>query len=203
MLEYRTFTGGPFETNCYLISAPEGKILIDAPEGAAEFCRSEKVGLLLLTHAHFDHVLDAARVAREHGCPIGAHPDGWAMLSDPNSVRRLGLAYTYEPVKPTLTLREGAGQSFLGLEFDLFLVPGHCPGSICFYQPESGLLFCGDVLFSGGVGRWDLPGGDSELLFWGIREKLYKLPSQTKVLPGHGIPTTIGTEMSSNPFVRG
>lgn len=202
MLEYQTFTGGPFETNCYLLSAPEGYILIDAPEGAADYCKDKKIALLLLTHAHFDHVLDAAKIARQHHCPIGAHPDGWPILRDPNAVRRLGLHYTYEPVEPTLALKEGPEQKFLGLAFDLFLVPGHCPGSICFYQPESKLLFGGDVLFSGGVGRWDLPGGDADLLFWGIREKLYKLPPETTVLPGHGLPTTIGMEMTSNPFVR-
>jgi glyoxylase-like metal-dependent hydrolase (beta-lactamase superfamily II) len=101
-----------------------------------------------------------------------------------------------------LLLKEGAGQNLGGQIFDVLHVPGHCPGSLCFWHRESGHLFGGDVLFAGGVGRWDLPGGDRELLFRGIREKLYPLPEATEVHPGHGPSTTIGREKVGNPFVR-
>ena len=88
------------------------------------------------------------------------------------------------------------------MNFEIFEVPGHSPGSLCFLQRESQLLIGGDVLFAGGVGRWDLPGGDGELLFAGIREKLFPLGDGITVLPGHGPTTTIGVERQTNPFVR-
>ncbi|MEY2549009.1 MAG: hydroxyacylglutathione hydrolase, partial [Verrucomicrobiota bacterium] len=81
-------------------------------------------------------------------------------------------------------------------------VPGHCPGSLCFFSRKEKLLVGGDVLFAGGVGRWDLPGGDGDLLFRGIKEKLYPLGDDVVVLPGHGPATTIGAERETNPFVR-
>ena len=81
-------------------------------------------------------------------------------------------------------------------------MPGHSPGSLCFLQDAGKLLIGGDVLFAGGVGRWDLPGGDGDLLFAGIREKLFPLGDEITVLPGHGPPTTIGEERRTNPFVR-
>ncbi len=81
------------------------------------------------------------------------------------------------------------------------LVPGHCPGSLCFLEKTSRILFGGDVLFAGGVGRWDLPGGDGPLLFRGIKEKLYPLGDDVTVLPGHGPATKIGIERETNPYV--
>jgi hydroxyacylglutathione hydrolase len=80
-------------------------------------------------------------------------------------------------------------------------VPGHCPGSLCFFSRNDQVLIGGDVLFAGGVGRWDLPGGDVDLLFAGIRKKLFPLGDSVTVLPGHGPPTKIGTERLTNPFV--
>jgi glyoxylase-like metal-dependent hydrolase (beta-lactamase superfamily II) len=80
-------------------------------------------------------------------------------------------------------------------------VPGHCPGSLCFFALDERVLFGGDVLFAGGVGRWDLPGGDGELLFAGIREKVLPLGDDVRVLPGHGPATTIGVERRTNPYL--
>ncbi|HET9377996.1 MAG TPA: MBL fold metallo-hydrolase, partial [Chthoniobacterales bacterium] len=84
----------------------------------------------------------------------------------------------------------------------IFLVPGHCPGSLCFYVPTEKILVGGDVLFAGSVGRTDLPGGDHQALISNIKKKLYPLPDETKVLPGHGPATTIGYEKRHNPFIR-
>jgi hydroxyacylglutathione hydrolase len=83
----------------------------------------------------------------------------------------------------------------------VLLVPGHCPGSLCFLENKERILFGGDVLFAGGVGRWDLPGGDGELLFSGIRKKLYPLGDDVTVWPGHGPATKIGIERKTNPYV--
>ena len=202
MLQFKSFTGGPYETNCFLVDAPGGKVLFDAPEGADEEFAGEKIGLLVLTHGHWDHTADAAAIQRRHGCPVACHAETVPMVSDENFFQRAGFPLRIDTLRPDRIVEEGAGQDFLGLKLDVLDVPGHCPGSLCFHAPDDGLLVGGDVLFRGGVGRWDLPGGDGELLCRGIREKLFSLPDSTAVLPGHGPATTVGTEKATNPFVR-
>lgn len=197
------FTGGALETNSYLVACPEGNILIDAPEGSAEAFREIPVAMLLLTHGHYDHVWDAAAVARHHGCLVAMHPVTESMLADRNLLRRFGIDLEVEPVKADLKLLEGAEQRLLGRSFNILEVPGHCPGSLCIHDATSNLLFGGDVLFAGGVGRWDLPGGDQDLLLSGISKKLLPLPGQTIVLPGHGPSTTIEEERAYNPYLAG
>lgn len=202
MLKFKSFTGGIFETNCYLLELPEGNVLIDAPQGAAAHFADEKIDLLLLTHGHFDHVVDGAEIIRSHACRCGIHADSLPLVNSADAFKNYGFALEIEPFDPDWILDEGPEQTFLGASFDLVHVPGHCPGSLCFLHRESGHLFGGDVLFRRGVGRWDLPGGDGELLFKGIREKLYKLPDSIIVHPGHGPSTTLGEEKRENPYVR-
>lgn len=197
----KMFTGGALETNAYLIACPEGNLLVDAPEGAARAFADDRISLLLLTHGHFDHVWDAAEVARIHGCPVAMHPVTEELLADRNLLRRLGLDLEVEPVAAGRKLKEERDVRLLGRTFDLLEVPGHCPGSVCLHDAACGVLYGGDVLFRGGVGRWDLPGGDRELLLSGIREKLLVLPPDTVVFPGHGPATTIGEERLSNPYL--
>lgn len=200
----KMFTGGVCDTNSYLLECPGGTMLIDAPEGAAEAFRHEKIALLFLTHGHFDHVLDAASIVRHHGCPVAMHPTTEAMLADTNLLRKYGIDLEVEPVSADYRVLEGPGQFLLGRTFDIFEVPGHCPGSLCLYESKSGTagnLFGGDVLFAGGLGRWDLPGGNHDLLLMGIRKKLLTLPSDTVVYPGHGPSTTIGREKLTNPYL--
>jgi glyoxylase-like metal-dependent hydrolase (beta-lactamase superfamily II) len=202
-MNYESFCGGIFETNCYLVHAPGGPILFDAPDGACAWVESLKIEpkLLLLTHGHFDHVPDVAKIKRRFGCPIGCHPDSAPMISDPEFFRSFGFQLELEPVKPDFLIEETPEREFLGLPMQVLEVPGHCPGSLCFFVRQERLLIGGDVLFAGGVGRWDLPGGDAEVLFSGIREKLFPLGDDVTVLPGHGPPTTIGQERLTNPFV--
>jgi glyoxylase-like metal-dependent hydrolase (beta-lactamase superfamily II) len=106
-----------------------------------------------------------------------------------------------EPAEPDFFIEETPSRNFLGADFQILEVPGHCPGSLCFFSRHDQLLIGGDVLFAGGVGRWDLPGGDGDLLFSGIRQKLFPLGDAVTVLSGHGPPTKIGTERLTNPFV--
>ncbi len=204
VITYQTFTGGIFDTNCYALEAPDGWILFDAPDGACTWLAEQKIEprLLLLTHGHIDHILDAAKIARRFQCPIGIHPESAPMLSEENFFRDFGFELEVEPATPDLLITANPARDFLGMPFEILEVPGHCPGSLCFLSRENDLLLGGDVLFAGGVGRWDLPGGDGELLFAGIREKLYSLGDSITVLPGHGPATTIGAERRSNPFVR-
>jgi glyoxylase-like metal-dependent hydrolase (beta-lactamase superfamily II) len=202
MLKFKTFTGGDYATNSFLVEAPQGKILFDAPEGADKYFAGEKIDLLVLTHGHWDHVTDAAAIKRRHGCPVVCHADTVPMVAEHDFFERHGFPLRIDPVQPDRILSEGPSQDLLGLSFNVLDVPGHCPGSLCFYQPAEGVLIGGDVLFQGGIGRWDLPGGNGELLLHGIRQKILPLPEATEVWPGHGGLTTIGIEKASNPFLR-
>jgi glyoxylase-like metal-dependent hydrolase (beta-lactamase superfamily II) len=202
-MKYESFCGGIFETNAYLLNAPGGAILFDAPDGACGWVEGlgVELKLLLLTHGHFDHVPDVAKIKRRFGCPIGCHPDTIPMISDPEFFRSFGFQLELEPVTPDLSIEATPQGEFLGLPMEVLEVPGHCPGSLCFFLRLEKLLIGGDVLFAGGVGRWDLPGGDAEVLFSGIRQKLFPLGDDVLVLPGHGPPTKIGEERLTNPFV--
>lgn len=200
MNRFKTFTGGVLDTNCFLLETPQGRILFDAPQGADAAHAETPVSLLLLTHGHFDHVADAAAIIARHGCRVGFHPDTAPMVSDRNFFRRWGFELEVEPFTADFTVSEGPLE-LLGVPMEILHVPGHCPGSVCFYLPQENTLVGGDVLFQGGVGRWDLPGGDRDLLFDGIRRKLLPLDDSVSVLPGHGPATTIGHERHTNPFL--
>lgn len=204
MTEISIFTGGIAQTNGHLVRTPGLTFLVDAPEGVAAWLQKlgVKVDALLLTHQHFDHVLDAAAVARDHGCPVYA----WSAFSHDLTLERLYGAVTGSAFSvPDFTVSdvlEGQATLRLGtLDMRLFHIPGHSPDSVCFYLPGEGLLFGGDVLFLDGVGRSDFPGGSFTQLATGIQRDLWPLPDATRVYPGHGDDTTIGREREENPFV--
>ncbi len=211
--DIKTYTGGFFQTNAYLLPTPGGgRLLIDAPEGSAAWLRTLGVGgrepgapkldALLLTHAHIDHIHDAAAIVREHGCALFYHADGVPLLADRMAYRRFGLSIDFETVTGGEQITENPGMDLGGIRFEVLLVPGHCPGSLCFLDRPAGRLYAGDVLFAGSVGRTDLPGGDADLLMRGIRDKLLPLDDAIVVLPGHGPTTTIGVERRTNPYLR-
>lgn len=200
-MKFTAFTGGVFDTNCFFIE--EQGILIDAPQGSADWLQSAgfKVNLLLLTHGHIDHVWDAACIKREHQCRVGYHPDGIPMLTEPDFFKKFGFMWEIEPVAADLLLEEQESADLGGMRFKILLLPGHCPGSLGFFDPASRVLFGGDVLFAGGVGRWDLPGGDQNELLESICGKVLPLGDDVIVQPGHGPSTTVGEERRSNPFL--
>ena len=200
MNRFKTYTGGALETNCFLYETPVGNILFDAPEGADAAFADTRVDLLLLTHGHFDHVADGAAIIRRHGCKTAFHADTIPMVGERDFFRKWGFAQEVEPFAADFLIEEGPGE-FLGEALRVFLVPGHCPGSLCFLLPGERVLVGGDVLFRGGVGRWDLPGGNRDILFDGIHRKLLPLDEDVVVLPGHGPATTIGRERAENPFL--
>lgn len=208
-MTFATYTGGYFLTNAYALDLPGGPagdcLLVDAPEGVADWLQrhNRRVRALLLTHAHIDHVQDAARVLRDHpGCEAFYHPDSVPLLTDRDVFRRFGLPLEIEPVTGGTLVEESPRAEFVGVPFRVLLVPGHCPGSLCFLHEESGNLFDGDTLFAGSVGRWDLPGGDRDLLLRGIHEKLLPLGDEIRVLPGHGPMTTLGIERTENAYLQ-
>jgi len=204
-MNYESFCGGIFETNCYLLEAPEGSILFDAPQGACEWLLSLGIEpkLLLLTHGHIDHVQDVAKIKGQFGCPIGCHPLTAPMISDREFFRSFGFELEIEPAEPDFLIEETPRRNLLGADFEVLEIPGHCPGSLCFFSRKDKLLIGGDVLFASSIGRGDLPGGDIDVLINGIRKKLFPLGDDVTVLPGHGPPTEIGTERRTNPFLRG
>jgi hydroxyacylglutathione hydrolase len=204
MLQIQTFIGGIFDTNAYLILGREGNILFDAPTGSAKWVRDlgAKLDLLLITHGHVDHIDDAAKIKRIFGCRVAYHRDSLPLITDPDFFKRFGFYFEADPVTPDFLIEETPEMDLCGLKFQVLLVPGHCPGSLCFYSATHHFLIGGDVLFAGGIGRTDLPGGDYDLLIRGIREKILPLPDATRVLPGHGPTTSIGEERQNNPFLR-
>lgn len=201
MNQFKSFTGGALDTNAFFYESVGGNLLFDAPDGADERFAREKIDWLLLTHGHFDHVADAAKIQRRHGCKIAYHPDTAPMVTDAGFFRRHGFELEIEPFEADRLLEECDSCEVAGTRMQILHVPGHCPGSLCFLFPGEGILIGGDVLFRGGVGRWDLPGGDGPLLFEGIKKKIFSLSDETVVLPGHGPSTTVGFEKSHNPYV--
>ena len=202
-MEIELFTGGLFDTNCFFL--PAHGILIDAPQDTLAWLadHGHRVRTLLLTHGHIDHVWDAAAIQRNHACRVGYHADGLPMLTTPDFFKSFGFNWEIEPVTADFLIDDTDPLTIGDLEFQILHVPGHCPGSLCFFDRQSKILFGGDVLFAGSIGRTDLPGGDHDLLLRGIRGKLWPLGDDVQVLPGHGPNTTIGTERKSNPFVGG
>ena len=197
------YTGGVAATNAVLARfAGGGELLFDAPEGVAGWLeeRGAKPAALLLTHQHFDHVMDAAEVAEKWGIPVYA----WSAYSKDLTLEELlggarGMLLDVPQYEVTQIL-EGTDC----LEIDGFPamgvvhVPGHSPDSIGFHQGDH--FYGGDILFAGSVGRSDFPNGDGELLVQGIRDKVFPLGDRVTVFPGHGPETTIGEERRSNPF---
>ncbi len=201
MIKFEEFTGGVFDTNAFLLRGPTGCVLIDAPQGADERFADEPIVALLLTHGHFDHIVDAAAIQRRHGCKVAVHADSRAMVAERGFFAKWGFQLDIDPALPDVDLAECKSAEFAGLHFDLLNVPGHCPGSICFYLKSEAVVFGGDALFAGGIGRWDLPGGNKALLLEKIQKNLLTLPNETMVYPGHGPHTTIGQERQTNPFL--
>ncbi len=209
-LRYETFTLGEFMTNCHVVWREGGTDcwLVDVGyEPGAMFGFVDESGLtptqLILTHAHCDHIAGVTEaLATWADLPVWLHEAERDWLGDPmlNLSGLFGQPITAPPATEYYDI--DAPMELDGLRFELRHVPGHSPGSVVFYQPEAGVLLAGDTLFAGSIGRTDFPGGDHDLLIRGIREKLYGLPDETVVLPGHNEPTTIGREKRSNPFVR-
>ena len=158
---------------------------------------------ILLTHGHFDHILAVHDIVEHTGASICSGEDELAMLMDPSlnlSHEVLGVDYV---VKPDKLLKDGDMLSVGGASLQVISTPGHTPGGVCFLAAEQGLLFSGDTLFRESIGRADLPGGDLPTLETSIQAKLFTLPPQTVVYPGHAAQTTIQHEKQHNPHVKG
>lgn len=197
---------GEFATNCYIVACPETKAAMVVDPGTpdpwiAQTLRTYglKPEMIVLTHAHLDHIGGVAHVKELTGCPVWVHEGDSRYLTSP---ALNGSAFFGQPVVAPKAdrLLHGKEEFTLGtLSFRVLHTPGHTPGGICLYTP--GHLLAGDTLFAGSVGRTDLAGGDHNTLIKSIRERLLVLPPETVVYPGHGGTTTIGDEAEYNPFL--
>lgn len=200
---------GPVQANAYIISNDNHEALVVDPGAEAERIISliEDEGLepiaVLLTHAHFDHI-GAVDGVREHWrIPVYLHSLEKDWPADP---QKNGSAF-FPSAGGDITagaadeLVAGEGDLSIGrFSFRVYETPGHSPGSVSFYNLEDGVVFSGDALFAGSIGRTDLPGGNHDQLIQSIKEKLLSLPADTIVAPGHGPETTVGDEKRTNPF---
>ena len=207
---------GPFETNAYLLSSDDGKecIVVDAPQGAAAKllplikARGLKLTHLLLTHGHWDHMCEAHAFAAA-GAEVLAHRADRELIENIEAYKDRYLAMLpelsdadFQSVKVTTWLEDGSTFIAAGMSFEARHVPGHCPGSLLFYCVSDQVAFCGDAIFRGSVGRTDLPNGNWNELLTSIRTRIYTLPNETVLHPGHGGRTTVGHEKQNNPYAK-
>lgn len=200
------YTCGPYATQVYTISADnQAIVVIDAAPGSFEKLKTtlaNKEVHLFLTHGHWDHMADAIRFKKELNAKIYAHKDDAFLYSESTFAKFFGLD-RYDTITPDVYVSNNDVLTIGNLVLKLLQIPGHTPGQIAIYLKSAASVFVGDTLFYHSLGRTDLPGGNSEEITRSIREKLYTLPNETTVYPGHGITTSIGEEKKNNPFVKG
>ncbi|WP_026700281.1 MBL fold metallo-hydrolase [Salibacterium aidingense] len=202
---------GPLQTNCYVLYNDQGEAIIFDPGGDAEVLQEkiDNLGLrpaaILLTHAHFDHIGAVETVRRSYDIDVYLHENERDWLTDPekNGASLFLGDHRISAGEADHHIRQEGSLTIGSFAFYILETPGHSPGSVSFYHEESRTVFSGDVLFSGGIGRTDLPGGSQEQLIKVIHDKILELPEDTYVACGHGPFTVIQREMDSNPFLNG
>lgn len=204
----KTLVVGPFASNCYIVGSELNKhgLIIDPGAEAKLILKTVNdlgltISLILITHAHIDHIGALASVKEVTGAKFAIHEAeataGLGMFSRMLS-SMTGGSFN-QPPKPDRLLKDRDTIDVDGLSFTVLHTPGHSPGGISLYG--QGVLFSGDTLFNYGIGRTDLPGGNYEQIIDSIKNKLMPLPDETVVYPGHGPATTIGEEKRGNPFL--
>lgn len=198
---------GMVGTNCYLLCNMDIKecVLIDPADSQDEISRMiNESGCslkgILLTHGHFDHIMAADAVRDKYGVKVYASCDEKNTLEQPHI--NLGEAYGLKlSVKADVWHKDGEILKLAGFDIEALHTPGHTEGGSCYYIREIGVIFSGDTLFCGSVGRTDFPGGSMSEIVRSIKEKVMVLPDDTKVYPGHGEGTSVGYERENNPFL--
>ncbi len=201
---------GEFETNCYVVRADESArdcVVIDTGLDSREmmaFLAEHRLtpAAVILTHGHVDHI--AGLAALRSAFPqvrVYIHRLDGPMLTDSRSNLSRMARMPFATAAADVLLADGDTIDEAGIVLKVLHTPGHTPGGICLYAESEGVVFAGDTLFAGGIGRTDFPGGDTEQLLDSIRAKLFVLPDPTAVHPGHAMRTTIGREKASNPFL--
>lgn len=213
MIRLKRFEFNPFGENTYLVWDADTleAAIIDPGMSSVMECDqvdsflsdySLKLKAILLTHIHIDHILGLQHLKQKYGAEVIAHQaDEFLGQRCTDQARMFHLPYEVAPVAVDRFIEEGIAIKLGHSEVKALHAPGHSPGSLLYYIPSGGILFSGDVLFLGSIGRTDLPGGDYATLISSIHKKILTLPVTTKVYPGHGPSTTIADEMRSNPYI--
>lgn len=205
----KSLTLGAFATNAYLVAdtATKNALLIDPVDNpdlilAAAADEGWSIVMMVATHAHLDHVLAAAALKKQLRIPFFAHKDIPPLLREvPLQGIYFGLGELPAPPEPDELLEDEATITLDSIVLRCLYTPGHAPGHISLLMEKEGVLFSGDTLFAGSIGRTDLPGGDHPLLMRSILDRLMPLDDAVRVLPGHMGETTIGRERKTNPFL--
>lgn len=207
-MKIETFVLGDVRTNCYLLINEETKeaLVVDPADRADVIVRKlidEGLTLkaILLTHGHGDHILAVGALKKQFGVKVYAAKAEEALLSDTAQNLSKALFGIEVTVKPDVLLEDGQEFEAAGIRLRMLHTPGHTPGGCCYYQAEKKILFSGDTLFCGSIGRTDFPGGSLSELVRSVKEKLLVLPEDVKVYPGHEEMTTIGHEKRYNPYM--
>ncbi len=219
-----SFPAGPWQTHCYLVATEPGAecVIIDPGMGAVAGVRELvaehrlKPVVVMVTHGHLDHTFSVTPLCHDSSAACWVHSDDRPLLSDPfralgadafDLVQRLAPGTTFTEPDDVQELRDGSRVQVAGLTFDAVHAPGHTPGSTMFrtdhqVRDVDGLVFSGDVLFAGSIGRTDLPGGSTAAMLNSLRTKVLPLPDSVAVLPGHGPQTTMAAERVQNPYLQ-
>jgi hydroxyacylglutathione hydrolase len=206
-LHLETYTVGPLQENCTLLHDSKQAILIDPGDEAARLLKTLKAKSLTLqaiwlTHAHFDHIGAIAEIQETLGeVPVYLHPNDNVLFENGHVAAARWEIPFKQPTSQILPLEDKQILTFAGEEIHCLFTPGHAPGHIAFYIPSENTVIAGDALFKGSIGRTDLPMGNHQQLLESIRSRLFTLPDETVVYPGHGPTTTIGVEKRTNPFL--
>lgn len=199
---------GMVATNCYLVenTLTKESLIID-PGAEAERLqqaigeRKQKPVAILLTHGHFDHAAAAGELAKQYQIPVYAHEAERRTLETPALNLSQGMGGSADSYHADVFLSDEQELDLAGFHIRVLFTPGHTPGGCCYYIPREDVVFSGDSLFCGSIGRTDFPEGSARRLIDGVRSKLMVLPEQTLVLPGHDSRTTIEQERMYNPFL--
>ncbi len=206
----KTLVVGPFQVNCYLYwdeSSGDGLIIDPGADGALIIDSVSKAGFkpkaILLTHGHADHIAAVAPVKDEYNLPLYVGDGEQKLLSNPSANVSAFFADPIVAPPADFLLADEQIVEIGSISLRVLKTPGHSPGGVCYLDESQGILFCGDTLFYGSIGRTDFPGCSHQTLIKSINDKIMKLPDAVICYPGHGPETTVGNERLNNPFLRG
>jgi glyoxylase-like metal-dependent hydrolase (beta-lactamase superfamily II) len=210
LINVQSFVFNPFQENTYVVYDRTREAVIVDPGCYDQYEKKElddfiesnhlQVKMLLNTHCHIDHVLGNSHVKEKYGVKLFLYSTEEFVLNAQKILAPHYGLHLYQEAKPDAYLKEGDTITFGEQKFSVLFVPGHSPGHIAFYNEKEKLVIAGDVLFQSSIGRTDLPGGNYNTLINSIHQKLFTLPNEVTVYPGHGSETTIGVEKRTNPY---